>query len=71
MASGTATRTLLVVHMIQNKVHDRLVDIASVQFPEGRAHHGYSPLTKGSREGYGDDHLWLELFTIIKDPSVP
>ncbi|HRQ44424.1 MAG TPA: glycosyl transferase [Candidatus Goldiibacteriota bacterium] len=52
--------TLGFVHMIPNKVHDRLVDIASVQFPEGRAHHGYSPLTKkGSREGYGDDHLWL------------
>ncbi len=52
--------TLGFIHMIPNKVHDRLVDIASVQFPEGRAHHGYSPLTKkGSREGYGDDHLWL------------
>jgi len=52
--------TLGFVHQIPAKVRERLIDIASVQFPEGRAHHGYSPLTKkGSREGYGDDHLWL------------
>ncbi len=52
--------TLGFVHQIPTKVRERLIDIASVQFPEGRAHHGYSPLTKkGSREGYGDDHLWL------------
>ena len=52
--------TLGFAHQIPSKVRERLIDIASVQFPEGRAHHGYSPLTKkGSREGYGDDHLWL------------
>jgi len=52
--------TLGFAHQIPDKVRLRLIDIASVQFPEGRAHHGYSPLTKkGSREGYGDDHLWL------------
>ena len=52
--------TLGFVHQIPDKVRERLIDIASVQFPEGCAHHGYSPLTKkGSRDGYGDDHLWL------------
>lgn len=49
-------------HQIPEKVKPRLMDIAAVQFPEGRAHHGYSPLTKkGSNEGFGDDHLWLVL----------
>ncbi|HPD19559.1 MAG TPA: glycosyl transferase, partial [Candidatus Goldiibacteriota bacterium] len=52
--------TLGFVHQIPEKVKTRLIDLASVQFPEGRAHHGYSPLTKkGSKEGFGDDHLWL------------
>ena len=52
--------TLGFAHQIPDKVRLRLIDIASVQFPEGRAHHGYSPLTKkGSKEGFGDDHLWL------------
>ena len=52
--------TLGFAHQIPDKVRLRLIDIASVQFPEGRAHHGYSPLTKkGSNEGFGDDHLWL------------
>ena len=49
-------------HQIPSKVRLRLMDIAAVQFPEGRAHHGYSPLTKkGSNEGFGDDHIWLVL----------
>jgi len=52
--------TLGFVHQIPKKVKERLIDLASVQFPEGRAHHGYSPLTKkGNKEGFGDDHLWL------------
>ena len=54
--------TLGFVHQIPEKVKGRLVDIASVQFPEGRAMHQYSPLTKkGNKEGFGDDHLWLPL----------
>ena len=54
--------TLGFVHQIPAKVKKRLVDIASVQFPEGRAMHQYSPLTgKGNKEGFGDDHLWLSL----------
>jgi cellobiose phosphorylase len=52
--------TLGFVHQIPAKVRERLIDIASTQFPEGRAYHQYSPLTKkGSGEGFGDDHLWL------------
>jgi cellobiose phosphorylase len=47
-------------HQIPSLARQRLLDIASTQFPEGRAHHQYSPLTKkGSGEGFGDDHLWL------------
>lgn len=53
------------VHQIPRKVHVRLAEIASVQFPEGRAMHQYSPLTgKGDKEGYGDDHLWLVIATV-------
>jgi cellobiose phosphorylase len=52
--------TLGFVHQIPLKVRERLIDIASAQFPEGRAYHQYSPLTKkGSGEGFSDDHLWL------------
>jgi cellobiose phosphorylase len=54
--------TLGFVHQIPHKVRQRLMDIASTQFPEGRANHQYSPLTKkGNGEGFGDDHLWLIL----------
>ena len=52
--------TLGFVHQIPAKVRERLFDIASTQFAEGRAYHQYSPLTKkGNGEGFGDDHLWL------------
>ncbi len=52
--------TLGFAHQIPSKVKERLIDIASIQFPEGRAMHQYSPMTKkGDKEGYGDDHLWL------------
>jgi N,N'-diacetylchitobiose phosphorylase len=47
-------------HQIPGKARERLLDIAATQFPDGRASHQYSPLTKkGSGEGFGDDHLWL------------
>ena len=47
-------------HQVPARARQRLLDIAATQFPEGRAHHQYSPLTKkGSGEGFGDDHLWL------------
>ncbi|MFP4466378.1 MAG: GH36-type glycosyl hydrolase domain-containing protein [Candidatus Goldiibacteriota bacterium] len=54
--------TLGFVHQIPEKVKERLVDLSSIQFPEGRAMHQYWPITrKGMKEGYGDDHLWLPL----------
>jgi cellobiose phosphorylase len=47
-------------HQIPDLARRRLLDIAATQFPEGRASHQYSPLTKkGNGEGFGDDHLWL------------
>ncbi len=52
--------TLGFAHQIPQKVRERLRDVAATQFPEGRANHQYSPLTKEGRgEGFGDDHLWL------------
>ena len=33
-------------HQIPSLARQRLLDIAATQFPEGRAHHQYSPLTK-------------------------
>lgn len=54
--------TLGFAYQIPAKVRQRLIDLAAIQFPEGRAMHQYFPLTKkGDSEGYGDDHLWLIL----------
>ena len=54
--------TLGVAYQIPDKVKQRLIELASIQFPEGRAKHIYFPLTKtGDIVGYGDDHLWLVL----------
>ncbi len=54
--------TLGFAYQIPSKVRQRLMDLAAIQFPEGRAMHQYFPLTKkGDSEGYGDDHLWLIL----------
>jgi cellobiose phosphorylase len=47
-------------HQIPGKARERLLEIAATQFPDGRANHQYSPLTKkGTGGGFGDDHLWL------------
>ncbi|MFH1825863.1 MAG: glycosyl transferase [bacterium] len=52
--------TLGFVHMIPEKVKQRIIDLASNQFEDGSAYHQYSPSTKkGNGSGYGDDHLWL------------
>ena len=52
--------TLGFVHMIPEKVKERIIDLASNQFEDGSAYHQYSPLTKkGNGSGYSDDHLWL------------
>ena len=54
--------TLGFVHMIPEKVKERIKDLAGTQLPDGSAYHQYSPLTKKANPSdhkYGDDHLWL------------
>ena len=51
------------VHLIPGRARERILDIASTQFPDGSAYHQYQPLTKkGNMEvgsGFNDDPLWL------------
>lgn len=51
------------VHMIPERARERLLDIASTQFPDGSAYHQYQPLTKKGNSdigsGFNDDPLWL------------
>jgi len=51
------------VHLIPDKARERLLDIASTQFPDGSAYHQYQPLTKKGNldvgSGFNDDPLWL------------
>ena len=51
------------VHMIPERARERIIDIASVQFPNGSTYHQYQPLTKrGNNDiggGFNDDPLWL------------
>ncbi|GEL94127.1 GH36-type glycosyl hydrolase domain-containing protein [Cellulomonas composti] len=51
------------VHLIPERARERIVDIASTQFPDGSAYHQYQPLTKrGNNDigsGFNDDPLWL------------
>ncbi len=53
------------VHLVPERARERLIDIASTQFPDGSAYHQYQPLTKrGNNEvgsGFNDDPLWLIL----------
>jgi len=55
------------VHLVPERARDRIIDIASTQFPDGSAYHQYQPLTKrGNNEigsGFNDDPLWLILGT--------
>jgi cellobiose phosphorylase len=54
--------TLGFVHMIPEKVRERIKDLAATQLPDGSAYHQYSPLSKKANPSdhkYGDDHLWL------------
>ena len=73
------------VHMIPDRARQRILDIASTQFPDGSCYHQYQPLTKrgnhGIGSGFGDDPLWLIFGTTaylretgdfsILDESVP
>ncbi len=51
------------VHLIPDRARERLIDIASTQFPDGSAYHQYQPLTKKGNSdigsGFNDDPLWL------------
>lgn len=55
------------VHQVPERARERILDIASTQFPDGSAYHQYQPLTKkGNHEvgsGFNDDPLWLILGT--------
>jgi len=51
------------VHLIPERARQRIIDIASTQFPDGGCYHQYQPLTRrGNNDiggGFGDDPLWL------------
>ena len=53
------------VHQIPDRAKERIIDIASTQFPDGGCYHQYSPLTKKGNADIGgdfsDDPLWLIL----------
>lgn len=56
------------VHMIPERARQRIIDIASTQFPDGGCYHQYQPLTKRGNNaiggGFNDDPMWLILGTI-------
>ena len=56
------------VHQIPDRARERIIDIASTQFPDGGCYHQYQPLTKrGNNDiggGFGDDPLWLIFGTV-------
>ncbi len=51
------------VHLIPGRARERIIDIASIQFPDGSTYHQYQPLDKrGNADvgaGFNDDPLWL------------
>ncbi len=73
------------VHQVPERARQRILDIASTQFPDGSCYHQYQPLTKrGNNDigsGFNDDPMWLILGTTayiketgdfsILDESVP
>jgi cellobiose phosphorylase len=56
------------VHQIPERARERIIDIASTQFPDGGCYHQYQPLTKrGNNDiggGFNDDPVWLILGTV-------
>jgi cellobiose phosphorylase len=56
------------VHQIPERARERIIDIASTQFPDGGCYHQYQPLTKRGNNniggGFNDDPMWLILGTI-------
>ena len=51
------------VHQVPSRARQRIIDIASTQFPDGGCYHQYQPLTKrGNNDiggGFNDDPCWL------------
>lgn len=51
------------VHQVPERARQRILDIASTQFPDGGCYHQYQPLTKrGNNDiggGFNDDPCWL------------
>lgn len=56
------------VHQIPERARERIIDLASTQFPDGSCYHQYQPLTKkGNNEigsGFNDDPMWLIFGTV-------
>ena len=56
------------VHQIPDRARERIIDLASTQFPDGGAYHQYQPLTKKGNDEIGgnfnDDPLWLILAVV-------
>lgn len=56
------------VHQIPARARERIIDIASTQFPDGGCYHQYQPLTKrGNNDiggGFNDDPMWLVFGTV-------
>ncbi|MBQ7421000.1 MAG: glycosyl transferase [Prevotella sp.] len=56
------------VHQIPARARERIIDIASTQFPDGGCYHQYQPLTKrGNNDiggGFNDDPCWLIFGTV-------
>ena len=72
------------VHLIPERARERILDIASIQFPDGSTYHQYQPLDKRGNadvgSGFNDDPLWLIActtayiretgdFTILDEPT--
>ena len=55
------------VHQVHERARERIIDIASTQFPDGGCYHQYQPLTKRGNNaiggGFNDDPMWLILGT--------
>ena len=56
------------VHQVPSRARQRIIDIASTQFPDGGCYHQYQPLTKrGNNDiggGFNDDPCWLIFGTV-------
>ena len=56
------------VHQVPERARERIIDIASTQFPDGGCYHQYQPLTKrGNNDiggGFNDDPMWLIFGTV-------